>query len=606
MKGASVRRGLLAGCRVLLTTVFLSGCEAFLRDADREVYRLVEARQRQAVGTSHDVNLGSVHAPSDITGEGGKRQEPYAFLPNPLDDKVPAAFQRPASQPAEPGPDSRPAATVPSTPPAPVATSRPSREMSLSDVLAYAFRHSREYQTAKEALYLAALNLTLERHLWTPRLFSTLKMDYENLGRITDFDQTLRAVADFGVRQRLPYGGEITASIINTLVKDARRRIVLGETGEMLLQAQLPLLRGAGPANYESRYRAERELIYQIRTFEEFRRALAVDIADDYFRLQTLRQAIVNAEYSILSLREEEQKAEALLNTGRSTRLDAQRAVQQRLAAENNRVAAIEAYETARDQLKIRIGMPVKTPIDVAYPTIAGTETEAPTSRSVEPLLEALRMPAVSQEEAIAAAMKYRLDLVNAFDRIGDAERGIEVAENALLPDLSVSGAVSMPTNPAETDFLAYQARRTNYRAGLDLDLPLDRKAERNALRAAHIARDRAAREYEELRDLVALQVRRAMRAVERQRETLRIQQMSVEIAMDRREYARVMVRQGRAESRDIVEAERDLLDARNALADAQARLNLAILQFRRDTGTLRIDDEGRWVEGQTLVEAAE
>jgi len=47
--------------------------------------------------------------------------------------------------------------------------------------------------------------------------------------------------------------------------------------------------------------------------------------------------------------------------------------------------------------------------------------------------------------------------------------------------------------------------------------------------------------------------------------------------------------------SRDIVEAENDLLSARNALAEAQVQYKLAILRFLRDTGMLRLDDQGRW-----------
>jgi hypothetical protein len=44
-----------------------------------------------------------------------------------------------------------------------------------------------------------------------------------------------------------------------------------------------------------------------------------------------------------------------------------------------------------------------------------------------------------------------------------------------------------------------------------------------------------------------------------------------------------------------VVEAEDILLGARNKLAQAQASMRLSILEFRRDTGTLRINDEGRW-----------
>ena len=40
-----------------------------------------------------------------------------------------------------------------------------------------------------------------------------------------------------------------------------------------------------------------------------------------------------------------------------------------------------------------------------------------------------------------------------------------------------------------------------------------------------------------------------------------------------------------------------DLLSARNGLASAMADYRIAILEFRLDTGTLRVTDEGHWSE---------
>jgi len=66
----------------------------------------------------------------------------------PVDDQVPESFQR--SRPNRKRPD-----------PADHGASRET-VTHLADALAYAFIHSRTYQTAKEELYLAALDLTLE------------------------------------------------------------------------------------------------------------------------------------------------------------------------------------------------------------------------------------------------------------------------------------------------------------------------------------------------------------------------------------------------------------------------------------------------------------
>ena len=71
--------------------------------------------------------------------------------------------------------------------------------------------HRREYQTAKEDLYLSALALSLERHLWTPQFAADLRTVYGNYGEASGFDQAMRFMAELGMTQRLPYGGEFTA-----------------------------------------------------------------------------------------------------------------------------------------------------------------------------------------------------------------------------------------------------------------------------------------------------------------------------------------------------------------------------------------------------------
>ena len=50
----------------------------------------------------------------------------------------------------------------------------------------------------------------------------------------------------------------------------------------------------------------------------------------------------------------------------------------------------------------------------------------------------------------------------------------------------------------------------------------------------------------------------------------------------------------------DVVDAENDLLAARNDFAEAVSGYRNAILQLRLDTGTLRVDDQGRWDTSET------
>jgi outer membrane protein TolC len=638
-------RGAVAGL------LLLAGCQLFLDDADRQVYKLIDTRQKEAIGATSDARLPRPIASTGQRDPFGADESRYDFVPNPVDNEVPEAFQRPAVEfpttqpsetpstrpaeipatrsaeslpthsrrvatsrplrlpegptgqiplddvaiPDEHGAETGPPPTLPSVRAAPPTTSPATQVLTLADSLAYAFAHSWDFQTAKETLYLSALDLTLERHLWGPILFANLGSDYTNLGKANNFDQSLQSVMEAGVRQKLPYGGEIVARTIDNLLSDLRDRAIDGATGQMLLEGNVPLLRGAGKSAYETRYQAERNLIYAVRRFENVRRDLAVAIAGSYFNLQQLRQQITNAQASIKSFELEVGRTRALWRIGRYIRLDVQRAEQNVLGAQNAEVDAVEAYQAALDRFKILIGMPMETAIDVPFPAEPTGGAEGVAQNRMEPLAAALRMPDVSDAEAVRTALKYRLELINSYDLIGDAERGVAIAENNLLPDFNATGSIAWDTNPNYRQLFNYNTDRVTYKAGMTLEVPLERTKERNALRRSFITKAQAERNYVQLRDDIIRQVRQAERVVVQQQQSLQIQLLNRDLALRRRQAAEVQARLGKFSNRDVVEAEQVLLDARNRLAQAQAQLSLAILEFRRATGTLRINNEGRW-----------
>lgn len=620
-------------CGVFLLAAWLpAGCQLLVDDADREVYRLVEKRQQQAVGVVHDARIDTERVP---IRRGDTARE---FVPNPVDPELPPSFKvaavqaTPAVPPvteseepsnhdegsADPPPSSRPSdLTADLTADAPVAAAPASRPadpagddvhvqidadaevFTLAQALTYAFDHARDFQDAKEDLYLAALALTLERHLWTPQLRGDIRSQYANFGQVRDFDHAMDAVARVAAEQRLPFGGQVTAQILSGLMRDLTNRITTGETGQILLSADVPLLRGAGHVALESRYLAERRLIYAIRTFERFRRFLAVSVATEYFELQRLRQQIINVEESMVGYDALARRARGLWKAGRSRLLDVQRAEQDQLNATNQLIDAVERYRTALDLFKIRIGMLPSTNITVAVPEADASANPGDASQPDDPasakLVDELAMPQVDEAEALRVALKYRLDLLNELDRIGDAERGVQVAENAILPSLNAFGSVQFDTDPERLGIYDYNSERATWRTGLFLELPLDRKAERNALRESLISKRRAERDYELARDTVVQQVRRAMRRVLQQRQLLEIQIVNRQLAQRRLRAAQFRFQKGLERALEVVDAQNELLRAQNGFAQAQAALKVAILEFWRDTDTLRIDDEGRW-----------
>ncbi|MFQ5590469.1 MAG: TolC family protein [Phycisphaerae bacterium] len=620
--------GLLAGVATL------AGCQQMLvRHTDDSVYSVIEARQSASLGATSDAHIRS------DSSETGPATQMYSLNPHPVTADVPPSFtvevpstgqtdagassgdsasSGTAAQGVAAAPSGEPVADNGGTP-APVAGSsapatdltpdiftpqqRPHvRVFTLADSLAYAMRGAPSLQDAKEALYLAALDLTLERHLWTPQFVASLeaRADYVDSGQLASdasdaagsdgaasgspSSRTMTGDGSIAVSQRLPYGGQISLELVGTLIRDLQQHVTSGESGQVILAAQIPLLSGAGRTAYESRYAAERELIYAVRTYERFRRSFLVNVAATYFNLQQSKAAIANTFTAYRSRLRDWEKAEFINRMGRSrTIFEAPRAKSSLRQAEAALVSAKERYATALDRFKIIIGMPVAELLDV----VAQDEDEE--SRALDDLLPDVDVPA-----AVDVALKHRLDLLNELDAVDDARRGIHIARNAILPELEFTASAALNSDPDHQSMLNYNAERHEWHAGLLLSMD-DRKTERNAYRRALIETRRAQRDYKLAADTVIADVRQAARAIAQQEELRQIQRLNMEENEFRLDAARAQFNLGRITNRDVVEAENDLLSARNDYARAVAAYRNAILEFRLSTGTLRVSDDGRW-----------
>lgn len=577
------------------------GClQQIIDQTDREVYQLIEERQKASIGTSSNFFLGkpSHHISFD--------DQMYRFNPRPVDAGIPVSFRK--KQEAEPAQnesennnkktsgshtDQELADSDVVDPLAAKTNSIFSDEQKenltvfgLSKALAYANRHGRTLQDAKEDLYLATLDLTLERHLWTPQFVANIRSEYSfvDAGGLQDEDNAFTTVMDFAVSQRLPHGGLLTAQIVSTLVQDLKNRVVAGENGDVILAATIPLFRGAGEVAYEARYVAERELIYAVRQYERFRRSYLVRVASDYFDLQQLRAAIDNTFQSYQSRKSDWEKADFINQVGRSrTVFEAPRAKASFRTAESTLISSKERYASALDQFKILIGMPVEDWLDVL-----GQDSDKD-ARAVDDLL-----PDVSEEEAEKAALTYRLDLLNSADSVDDSRRGVQISKNRLLPDLDFSGNFIMESDPDHANSTRFNPERGSWRAGLNFRMD-DRKSEQNDYRRSLLNLQRSRRDHKLFVDRVRADVRRAIRRIIQQENLLNILTMNVKENELRAAAARAQFDLGKSTNQDVVDAEDVLLRDRNNIARAVAAYWVAVLEFRLNTGTLRITDEGQW-----------
>ena len=457
--------------------------------------------------------------------------------------------------------------------------------LDLNTSLRIAFRQSRDYLFAEEDYVLTALRLVSQRHLWGPRFFDEVTTQLVADGDNGFYDTSLEVVNEFRVTQRLPYGGEISARALASAVNQLHTRVAEdNESAQVILDANIPLLRGAGLAAREDLIQAERDLIYSSREFEDFRRVFYLEIVRDFLDLVVQQRAVANAERQVEQLRQVEARERALYESGRADLFNAALAEQSTVSALDQLNDRRESYRLDVDRFKVRLQIPVEQPV-----LIVESSPDVP-------------VPVTDIDEAVRLAMAYRLDLQTQRDVVDDARRAVAIANNDMLPDVDVFASWNTGSDTNRRGF-RLNPEDSIGRAGLIVGIPLDREIERVNLRQAQIGLERTQRNFDELRDTIAVDVRSAVRQIDRARYSLEIQQRNIRIGEDRIES--IEAAPDRATARDASEAADDLLEALDSRDSALRDLQLAILAYLQQTGQLRIRPDGtlQTLPGMVLVQ---
>lgn len=569
--------------------LFACGCspEVYSRSADAQVQQILRDRQKQTLGYQPPTDLPA-DRPSPPTTQAFEKVPTTPIppeLPSPMEpfprqgiySRLGPTFPVSVVDPKEleefgvAAAISRASRRLRLGPPAPWETAI---RLDLFGCLRYAGEHSRDYQTQLENLYLAALDVTLQRHFFDLIPFAQTGLKYDGGQQTVKYNSALTAFTNAGVKQKLPYGGQIVAQAMVDFVDALNAKTANAETATLALSGSIPLLRGAGTVALEPLISTERELIYSVRGFEDFRRGFIVSVSRSYFNLLTQQNGLLNRQLNYTNLQSLTERTQALYDAGRLTFIQVQQAMQAQLSAEATLVDAQASYQSAVDQFKIVLGMPAEEEL------------------SIVPVYLDLRLPRLDSDQAVAFARKYRLDLQTARDRIEDAHRNVHNAENGLLPDLDLAANVQTGNRP-KSDAGNIVGDETTYSASLTLDLPLDRVAERNIYRRSIINFHQTQRDFEELEDRIAIAARDAVRAIASAQTALRIQEVSIRLAQSRLDFANERLKQGIATARDVVDAQTSLLQAQDAYERGRAQLQTSLLQYLQQTGLLRVAADG-------------
>jgi len=463
--------------------------------------------------------------------------------------------------------------------------------IALDDVLDIAVDHNRQYKNEKESLYLEALSLTLSRHRYTPIFSAGGAVDYQEARTTEEIAAGIDKVVtnkqtdlsgQVGGDLLLKAGGRIavdfTTDFFRYLAGDGR----LATSSALVGTLTQPLLRGAGyKTAMENLTQAERNLLYSLRDFTRFRQEFTVDVVTAYYRVLQDRDRVRNAWQAYQNFQANVKRETARYEEGLARKADLAELQESELTNEQAWINAFRNYRENLDRFKITLGLTTDTPImldDDELTKLAIDETHL----------------GLSVSEATEVALASRLDLQTINDRAVDAERRIDVVANGLLPDMDLVVSGQIPNREgAKSPSLDFD--RYTWSAGLALDLPLDRKSERNAYRATLIQYERARRDQENFEDQVRLDVQNGWRNLEQAKRDYEISRLRVDLSRSRVREQELLNEIGEGDAFDRVRAQDALTGSQNQLTSALINHTVTRLNFWRDLGLLYITNNGKW-----------
>jgi len=479
--------------------------------------------------------------------------------------------------------------------------------LTLNEALQVGARNNRDYQKSKETIFIAALALDLERvklgTLYSGQLSSAYTEDHSGANTVRGVDNNATAGLKRQFASGVAFTGKLALDLVKLLTLD--RDSALGLLADATVA--VPLLRGASRAVVlEPLTQAERNVVYAIYDFEHFKSTYAVSIAQGYLAVLQQGQQVQTATESQQRLLAGWQQARKLADAGRLPEIQVDQAKQAELQARSQLLDARQNFDSALDNLKVKLSLPTDArveldPREFARLAAAASRLQAAGAAPGGAPAPAAVPFAIGEERALPLALARRLDLQAARSQVEDAQRAVVVARDALRADLKLTTTAKVGESRSLSSATQANARFSpasgNYQAALELDLPWERTAERNAYRASLIALDQAVRAQQETEDQVKLDVRLSLRNLQNARATYLIQAEALRLARRRVESTQWFLQAGRAQMRDVLDAQDSLVLAQNAVNAALVNCRVVELQLQRDMEVLDVNEEGLWRE---------
>jgi outer membrane protein TolC len=248
--------------------------------------------------------------------------------------------------------------------------------------------------------------------------------------------------------------------------------------------------------------------------------------------------------------------------------LDANRADTELKSAEDSLNQALDRLQDAKDNLRNTLALPLDLPVEVDVPI------------TYEPVK-------ISLDEATTIALGHRIELVQAQDQVRESMRLCRLAKNNLWPDVNL---VLDYTSFARDEIFtrAFTRRRQNrWGLGVTTSGDIDNVSGTANFDRALMATEDAKRNVEQVHDNIILDVRRALRALNRALEKIDVQEEQIQNAFNGFHLANLKFVHGLANNFDLVQAEKNLRSAQTSYIAAIIEYKVGEFNLLISLGTL-------------------
>jgi len=252
---------------------------------------------------------------------------------------------------------------------------------------------------------------------------------------------------------------------------------------------------------------------------------------------------------------------------GLATPIDVYRAEIRLKDAESIRTEAREALESSQDALKLILAIPLDKEIILSAP----------------PEYELLH---VKLNDVVEIALSNRVELEEGRDRIREAERRSRVSKHNILPQLDI--AMNYERFGSSDDFRqSFELDEDRWTISLVSTTDWARTSEKAAYEQSLISIRTARIDLEAEQDEITREVRRQLEALRKSEQRIKIRNEQITQAEGKLALARIKFNYGMANNFDVIEAERELQQARVDLLSMETEYIVGTYNLRAILGTL-------------------